>query len=708
MNGCTYKGFVAYRPRDFDRTGGALALTRWIEKMESVIDNSGCLANQRVKYDALLPTEFYLSNEIEKLESEFWNHLVVGADHAGYTGRFHKLEKMLRATQPATIQAAILTAGILTYEAVRSGTLDKAAVSPRRENGNFPKSARCKGFLAEKGPCIVWYNCQRPGHIARDCRTPVRYAEPIQAVRPRDGQRACYECGKVANGKKEKVDRIFRGCRLELGDSIFPIDLIPLGQGSFGMIVGIDWLSNQKAVIVCHKKIVKIPVEGGKVVCVQGERNVRKTKTLMSTKANEPKLSDIPIVRDFEDVFLNELSGLPPQRQVEFRIDLSPGATPIAKSPYRLAPSEMQELSEQLQEFQDKGFIRPNYRELNKLAIKNRYPLPRIDNLFDQLQGARYFSKINLRSGYHQLRVHDDDISKTGEKQEEAFQTLNENLCNAPILSLPNGVEDFVIYCDASNQGLGCVLMQRDKVIAYASRQLEIHEKNYMTHELELGTVVFALKVWRHYLYGTKSVIYTDHKSLQYIFDQKELNMRQRRWLELFSDYDCEIKHHPAQGKAFKDKNVIAEGLNGTDQQMETREDGSLHSMDRKWVSLVGGVRTKIMDEAHKARYSVHLRADKMYYDLRDMYWWPGTEKEIAIYVSKCLTCAKVKAEHQRPLGLLQPPEIPEWNWEKIVMDFITKLPRSSSGHDAIWVIVDRLTKSAHFLAIREDYSMEK
>ncbi|GJR81464.1 putative reverse transcriptase domain-containing protein [Tanacetum coccineum] len=447
-NGCTYKGFVACGPRDFDGTGGAVALTRWIEKMESVIDNSGCLANQRVKYaassfigkaltwwntqvqargrdaanamawndfKALLTTEFCPSNEIEKLEGEFWNHSMVGADHAGYTNRFHELAKlvphlvtpeakrvtryinglpsqirgMLRATQPATIQAAILTAGILTDEAVRSGTLAKAGekrkerdeasksesvrkdkkkakggrgfvatVPPRRENGNFPKCARCKGFHAEKGPCIV-FSCQRPGHMDRDCRTPVRHAEPIRAVRPR----ACYECGsldhlrpncpkwnrgrnqsgnqlalegnrntrgnenrargrafnvnvvdalqdpnvgtgtyslnnlyatvlfdfgvdfsfistkfvpllnekpsianpeyviEVANGKKMEVDRIFYGCRLELGDSIFPIDLIPLGQGSFDVIIGMDWLSNQKAVIVCHEKIVRIPVE---------------------------------------------------------------------------------------------------------------------------------------------------------------------------------------------------------------------------------------------------------------------------------------------------------------------------------------------------------------------------------------------------------------------------------------------------------------
>ncbi|GKB90520.1 putative reverse transcriptase domain-containing protein [Tanacetum coccineum] len=187
--------------------------------------------------------------------------------------------------------------------------------------------------------------------------------------------------------------------------------------------------------------------------------------------------------------------------------------------------------------------------------------------------------------------------------------------------------------------------MQREKVIAYALRQLKSHEKNYTTHDLELGAVVFALKIWRHYLYGTKSVIYTDHKSLQHIFDQKELNMHQRRWLELFSDYECEIKYHPskanvvadalsrkervkprrvramdvtiqsrvkglilaAQVEAFKDENVIVEKLNGTDQQMEKREDESLHYMDRIWVSLVGGVRTKIRDEAHKTRFFATL-----------------------------------------------------------------------------------------------------
>ncbi|GKC76682.1 putative reverse transcriptase domain-containing protein [Tanacetum coccineum] len=368
-------------------------------------------------------------------------------------------------------------------------------------------------------------------------------------------------------------------------------------------------------------------------------------------KAKEQKQEEIVVVRDFPE--------------------LVPGVIPATKSPYRLAPSEMEELSGQLKELQDKGFIRPSsspwgalvlfvkkkdgsfrmcidYRELNNLTIKNHYPLPRIDDLFDQLQGLQYFSKIDLRSGYHQLRVHEDDIPKTAfrtryghfefrimpfgltnapavfmdqmnrvcrlyldkflilfiddiliysktreehevdlglilelHKEEKfkieavknwkaprvpsevrsflglagAFQTLKDKLCNAPVLALLDGPEDFMVYCDASGLGLGCVLMKRGKVIAYASRQLKIHEKNYTTHDLKLGAVMFALKIWRHYLYGTKSAIYTDHKSPQYIFSQKELNMCQRRWIELFSDYDCEICYHPSKA------NVVADAL---------------------------------------------------------------------------------------------------------------------------------------------------
>ncbi|GJV30664.1 putative reverse transcriptase domain-containing protein [Tanacetum coccineum] len=547
---------------------------------------------------------------------------------------------------------------------------------------------------------------------------------------------------EVADGKKVEVDRVICNCKLELGTSMFTIDLIPLGHGSFDVIVGMDWLSEHKAEIVRHEKVVRIPLESGEILYVQGERTPGIAKALSNVKVDEPKLSDISVVRDFVKVFSEDFSGLPLQRQVEFPIDLVPGATLVAKSPYRLAPSEMQELFAQLQELQDKGFIRPSHspwgapsKDEHEVHLRLVLELLKKEELYAKfskcefwLQEVQFLGYVVNQNGIHVDPSKIDAVKnwkapttpseirsflglagyyrrfianfskiakpltfltqknkkyKWGVEQEEAFQTLKDNLCNAPILSLPDGIEDFVVYCDTSNQGLGCVLMQRGKT-------------------------------WRHYLYGTKSVIDTDHKSLQYIFDQKELNMRQRRWIELFSDYECEIHYHPgkanmmadslskkervkprrvramdmtiqsgirgmilaAQGEAFKQENILAERLHGLDQQMERREDGSLYFLDRIWVPLLGGVRTIIMDETHKT--------------------------------SKCLTCSKVKEGHQRPSGLLQQPEIPEWKWDKITMDFITKLPRTKSGHDTIWVIVDRLTKSAHFLAIREDYSTER
>ncbi|GJR44236.1 putative reverse transcriptase domain-containing protein [Tanacetum coccineum] len=228
--------------------------------------------------------------------------------------------------------------------------------------------------------------------------------------------------------------------------------------------------------------------------------------------------------------------------------------------------------------------------------------------------------------------------------------------------------------------------------------------------------------------------------------DVEDLYAEEEEKIELLSDYECEIKYHAgkenvvadalsrkerlkprreramsitihsglktkileAQGEASKDLKAPTEWLRGLEIHFERREDGEIYFFDRIWIPSVGGVRKLIMDEALTSRYSIHLGADKMYHDLRDLYWWSGMKKDIAEYVSRCLTCSKIKAEHQKPSGLLQQPEIPEWKWEKITMDLVTKLPRSSGGYDAIWVIVDRLTKSAHFLPIREDFKTEK
>ncbi|GJR87691.1 putative reverse transcriptase domain-containing protein, partial [Tanacetum coccineum] len=771
---------------------------------------------------------------------------------------------------------------------------------------------------------------------------------------------------ELADGRIIWVNTLIRGCTLNFLNHPFNIDLMPVEMGSFDVIIGMDWLAKYHAVIVCDEKLVRVPF-GDKTLIFHGDGSnnghesrlniiscTKAQKYLLEgcpiflaqvtmkeaeDKSKEKQLEEVPIVQDFPEVFPEDLPGIPPTRQVEFQIDLIPGAAPVARAPYRLAPSEMKELSDQLKELSDKGFIRPSsspwgapvlfvkkkdgsfrmcidYRELNKLTVKNRYPLPRIDDLFDQLQGSSIYSKIDLRSGYHQLRVREEDIPKTAfrtryghyefqvmpfgltnapavfmdlmnrvckpyldkfvivfiddiliysknkqehaehlklilellkkeqlyakfskcefwipkvqflghvidsqgihvdpakiesvkdwespksateirqflglagyyrrfiegfskiakpmtkltqkkikfewsDKAEAAFQLIKQKLCSAPILALPEGNEDFIAYCDASIKGLGAVLMQREKVIAYASRQLKIHEKNYTTHDLELGAVVFALKIWRHYLYGTKCTVFTDHKSLQHILDQKELNMRQRRWLELLSDYDCEIRYHPgkanvvadalsrkervkplrvralvmtigldlpkrileAQIEARKPENLKSEDVGGMlienskdpekprKEKLEPRADGTLCLNNRSWLPCYGDLRALIMHESHKSKYSVHPGSDKMYQDMKQLYWWPNMKADIATYVSKCLTCLRVKAEHQKPSGLLVQPAIPQWKWENITMDFVTKLPRTQSGNDTIWVIVDRLTKSAHFLPMRETDPMDK
>nr|GEW80177.1 putative reverse transcriptase domain-containing protein [Tanacetum cinerariifolium] len=357
------------------------------------------------------------------------------------------------------------------------------------------------------------------------------------------------------------------------------------------------------------------------------------------------------------------------------------------------------------------------------------------------LVGRRYpLSRFTLEQLVNVTRL---QVEEESEEHELAFQTLKDKLCNACVLPLPKGPKDFVVYCDAFGIGLGCVLMQRGKVIAYVFRQLKIHENNYTTHDLKLGVAVFALNNLIHYLYGTKSIIYMDHKSLYHIFSQKELNMRQRRWIGLYSDYDCEIGYHPGKANvvagalsrnekvkpkrvramnmilrsSIKDRILAAQkevvdeiaGLQkGLDEMIDQRSDGSLYYLDRIWVPLKGEVRTLIMDEAHKSKYSVHPRVDKMYYDLGDRYWWPGIKNDLAEYVRKCLTCLKVKTEHQSPSGLLQQPKIPVLKWEGTAMDFMTKLPRTNSGHDITWVIVDRLTKSTHLLPMCEDYKMDR
>ncbi|KAJ9566249.1 hypothetical protein OSB04_002215 [Centaurea solstitialis] len=664
---------------------------------------------------------------------------------------------------------------------------------------------------------------------------------------------------EVAGGFLVTVRDCFEGCTIELDGGSFSATLIPMNVGSFDVVLGIDWLRAHDANIGCGKKMVTLPAPNGKPITVYGDKKkgayttismVKARKCLakgctsflayvIDTKLEKKELADVSVVRDFPDVFPEDLSGLPPERQVEFHIDLTPGAAPIARAPYRLAPTEMKEMMTQLQELSEKGFIRPSsspwgapvlfvkkkdgsmrmcidYRELNKRTVKNKYPLPRIDDLFDQLQGAGCFSKIDLRSGYHQVRVKEDDVPKTAfrtryghyeflvmpfgltnapavfmdlmnrvcrpfldksvivfiddilvyskdeaeherhlrevlnvlrdeklyakfskcefwlhevqflghvvsrdgikvdpakieammswksptnpseirsflglagyyrrfiqdfskiassltaltkknakflwtDKQEEAFQTLKKKLCQAPILSLPDGTEDFVVYSDASKMGLGCVLMQRGKVISYASRQLKDHERNYPVHDLELAAVVFALKLWRH------DTTFTEP-----------------------SDYDCELLYHPgkanvvadalsrknygdsvgvtlnrisvvsslmerikaSQAEALREENLKDEVMVKQKELLTEDSRGLKLFQGRVWVPKLGGNRELLLDDAHKSKYSIHPGSTKMYRDLKMNYWWPVMKLDVASYVEKCVTCLQVKAEHQKP-----------------------------------------------------------
>jgi hypothetical protein len=542
-------------------------------------------------------------------------------------------------------------------------------------------------------------------------------------------------------GGRTQTDRFCPSAKVQIRRIEFPADLIVMGNQDTTIVVilGMNWLTKYQASLSCDKRTVKLVSLSGEEVLVElvlsGSR--KGSCHQVTARIEEIKPSEaINVLSNFLDVFPKELPGMPPKRKVEFAIELIPGTAPISKRAYPVSGLELVELKKQIDELSEKGYIRPStspwaalvlfvekkdgtkrlcidYRSLNEVTIKNKYPLPRIEDLFDQLRGASVFSKIDLRSGYHQLRIRPSDIPKTtfitkyglyeftvmsfglmdapayfmylmnsvfmdyldrfvvvfiddiliysqNEQEHEehlrkvlqrlrdcqlyaklskcefwtnevlflghiinqeglvvdpkkvttildwkapkdvrgiksfigmagyyrcfiegfskidrpmtallakkvefkwtpacqkSFETLKEKLTMAPVLILPDVHKPFSVYCDASYTGLGCVLMQEGRVVAYSSRQLKIHEKNYPTHDQELAAVVHALKTWRHYLYGQKCDIYTDHKSLKYIFTQSELNMRQRRWLELIKDYELEIYYHPSKA------NVVADAL---------------------------------------------------------------------------------------------------------------------------------------------------
>ncbi|GJW58318.1 putative reverse transcriptase domain-containing protein [Tanacetum coccineum] len=405
-----------------------------------------------------------------------------------------------------------------------------------------------------------------------------------------------------------------------------------------------------------------------------------------------------------------------------------------------------------------------DYRELNKLTVKNRYSLSRIDDLFDQLQRSSVYSKIDLRWGYHQLRVREEDIPKTAFRTRYGhyeFQVMPFGLTNAPavFMDLMNRVcksyldkfvivfiDDILIYSKDKKEHeehlkeILELFKKEDLYAKFSKCEFWIPKVQFLGHMIDRQGIhvdpakIESIKDWaspktpteirqflglagyyRRFIEGfskiakpmtkltQKKVAFEwDHKSLQHILDQKELNMRQRRWLELRSDYDYEIRYHPGKAnviadalskkerikplrtEAQKPENLKNEDVGGMirkdipKEKLEFRANGTLCLNGRSWLPCYGDLRIVIMHESHKSKYSIHLGSEKMYQDMKKLYWWPNMKADIATYVRKCLTCARVKAEHQRPSGLLVQPEIPQWKWDNITMDFITKLPKSS------------------------------
>ncbi|GJZ47475.1 putative reverse transcriptase domain-containing protein [Tanacetum coccineum] len=607
-------------------------------------------------------------------------------------------------------------------------------------SGSLPLCECC--FTRHVGPCTI--KCHKCGKV----RHKVSYCKEKNVA---TGANAlpiltCYDCGEQGHTRNRCPRKVKQEEVREVRGRAYAIKDAEL-QGS-NVVIGTFLLNKRYASILFDSGFDRSYVD----TRFSSMLNIDHVKIGASYEVE---------LADGRAVFPEEFPGLPPSRKVEFRIDLVPGVAPVAHAPYRLAPSEMRELSVQLQELLEKGFIRPSsspwgasvlfikkkdgsfrmcidYRGLNKLTVNNHYPLPRIDDLFDQLQGlsvTRYghfefqvmpFGLTNVPAVFMDLMnrvckpylgkffiVFIDDIlvySKDEEEHGKHLKIILELLkkerfgvhvdpakieaiknwaapttpteVSTPILALPEETKDFVVYYDASLKGYGAVLMQREKVITYAYRQLKVHEENYTTHNLELGAVVFALRLWRHYLYGTKCVVFTNHKSLQYILNQKELNLRQRRWIELLSDYDCEIRYHP--GKA----NVVADALsrkkmnkplcvralmmtvhNDLPKQIRKAQKEAMKKKNVRKENL-----GRLIKQIFKFRPDgTRCFGNRMYQDLKPLYWWPNMKAEIATYVSKCLTCAKVKAEHQKTSGLLQQSEIPVWKWERITMDFVSR-----------------------------------
>nr|GEY51176.1 hypothetical protein [Tanacetum cinerariifolium] len=817
---CFYADFMKCQPLNFKGTEGVVGLTRWIEKMESVFNISGCAIENQVKFAtctllgaaltwwngqirSLGPDAYSITWEvlkkkitdkycpqgkIKKLEIELWNLKVKGNDVPTYTKRFQELtlictkfvanetEKIdkyisglpdniygsVKSPRPKTLDETIeldndfMDQKLRTYVERQTDNKRKADDSSRNNHGHQQQPSK-RHNVAKK--C---HKCNKVGHFARDCRssgnTSVANAQRDNRENPKGN--GCFECGApghfkrdcpklknkdggnvtaqrsvyaVGNAKnKENASRdpdsnVVTGTFLlnnHYASILFDtgadrsfifsafsslIDIVPTPLGNCydveladGKIVGNDGKESRLTIISCSKA-QEYMAKGCHIFLVQ-----------ISAKKEEDKsegkqLKDVPIIRDFPEVFPEDLPGLPPARPMEFQINLIPGAAPVARAPYRLAPSEMKELSEQLQELFDKGFIRPSsspwrapvlfikkkdgsfrmcidYRELNKLTVKNCYPILRIDDLFDQLQGYIVYSKIDLRSGYHQLRVREKDVPKTAFRTRYGhyeFQDKKEHVEHLKvILELLKKEKLYSKFLKSEFwipkvQLLGHII--NSKGIHVDPAKIEsIKDWTSPKTLTEIRQFLGLAGYYRRFIEGfskiAKSMTKLTQKGIKFDWGEKKENAVQlikqkfcsapilalTEGSEDFVVYcDASHKGSEAQIEALKPKNLKNEDVGGMirkdipKEKLEPCADGTLCLNSRSWLPCYGDLRSVIMHESHKSKYSIHPGSDKMYQDMKKLYWWSNIKADIATYVSKCLTCAKLNAEHQRPSRLI-------------------------------------------------------
>ncbi|XP_070044821.1 uncharacterized protein [Nicotiana tomentosiformis] len=515
-------------------------------------------------------------------------------------------------------------------------------------SGEFSSaSSRGRSTFGRSHPPRPFHSALQASHSASGGRGPqMHYSDQLAYSAPPASISApplqSYQGGYLGRhvGDAIIVDRVYHSCVVTIGSLETGVDLLLLYMVDFDVILGMDCLSPYHAILDCQAKTMALALQG---------------LPRLEWRGN--------LVHSANKVFPADMLWMPHERDIDFCIDLAPGTQPNFIPPYCMAPLELKELKEQLQDLLDKGFIKPSVSPCGAFVLFVK-------------KGAKVFSKIDLRYGFYQFKIRASDEPKTGSGS-------------------------YTVYYDASRIGLGTVLMQGGKVIVYASRKLKVHEKNYHVHDLELTSIVQALKIWRHYIYGVPCEVFTYHRSLEYFFKKKELNLRQRRWLELLKDYDITILYHPGKSNVVADalcRKLVSMGTLAYIPVGERPLALDVQAMANQFVRLDISepncvLACTIAGSSLFERIKDRQDDDPYLLVLRDTVWHGGDKQ--------------VKCEHQRPRGLLQRLDIPEWKWDCITMDFVVGLPQTQRKFDAVWVIVDRLIKSVHYILVAVSSSSE-